>query len=124
MRADRPVLGAAVFLTAGLSVLFCYGSSGSGINAALPVANSNFYLNLTTTGPAAIGGVILTIIGILFLIWAIVAALVWHWRLLTGQERRRERLAAVPIQPPVAPEQPDQAEPKARASTHGHRRFL
>lgn len=93
MRSDRPVLAAAIFLAAGLSVIFCYGTSGSGLNAALPFSNSSFHLTVATGGPAAIGGVVLTIIGVLFLIWAILAALAWHWRLLTGQEKRRARAA-------------------------------
>lgn len=120
MRADRPVIAAAVFLAAGLSVLFCYGTSGSGLNAALPISNSSFHLTVATAGPAAIGGVILTIIGVLFLIWAIFAALAWHWRVLTGKEKRRG----------LAPENyahnapaPSGYQPPA-TGTENHRRYM
>ena len=118
MRADRPVIAAAIFLAAGLSVIFCYGTSGSGLNAALPLSNSSFHLTVAIAGPAAIGGVILTIIGVLFLIWAIFAALAWHWRLITGQERRRERTAETYSQD--IPGSPRYEPPPAE----GHRRSL
>jgi len=119
MRADRPVLISAVFLAAGLSVLFCYGHSGSSLNAALPMSNSGFHLHLTTAGGAAIGGVILTIIGVLCFIWAIFAALGWHWTLLT----RRGRPHPAPVNAPV--ENPPEAQrDDARPSSTGPRRIL
>lgn len=118
MRADRPVLASAIFLAAGLSLIFCYGTSHSGLNAALPVANSSFHLTVATGGPAAIGGVILTIIGVLFLVWAILAALAWHFRLLSGGEKRRETVTIYPQDSP----RPSRYETPAAAA--GHRRFL
>lgn len=121
MRADRPVLAAAVFLAAGLSVLFCYGNSRSGLNAALPFSNSSFHLSVATGGPAAIGGVILTIVGVLFLIWAIFAALAWHWRLLTGEEKRRA-MAAERYSLHTPPASPRYESPSL--GNAGHRRFL
>lgn len=118
MRADRPVLVSAVFLAAGLSVLFCYGHSGSGLNAALPMSNSGFHLSLATAGGAAIGGVILTIIGVLCFIWAIFAALGWHWTLLTGRGRTRP----APVTPVKIP--PEAQRDEAHTSSTGHRRIL
>lgn len=119
MRADRPILVSAVFLAAGLSVLFCYGHSGSGLNAALPISNSGFHLNLTTAGGAAIGGVILTSIGVLCFVWAIFAALGWHWSLLTSRGRAREMPASTRVETP-SDAQRDEAHP----SSAGHRRIL
>jgi hypothetical protein len=119
MRSDRPVLAAAVFLAAGLSVLFCNGRSGSGLDAALPISNSNFHLRLAAAGPAAIGGVILVTVGVLCFIWAIVAALGWHWRLLTGQERARQKLAASRAENP-----PDFQRDKSQASSSGQGRYM
>lgn len=119
MRADRPVLVSAVFLAAGLSVLFCYGHSGSSLNAALPMSHSGFHLHLTTAGGAAIGGVILTIIGVLCFIWAICAALGWHWSLLTRRARTREAPATTPAENP-----PDVQRDKDHSSPEGHRRIL
>lgn len=119
MRADRPVLVSAAFLAAGLSVLFCYGHSGSGLNAALPMSNSGFHVNLATGGGAAIGGVILTIIGVLCFIWAIFAALGWHWSLLTGRGKIREMPPSTPIENP-----PDLRRDETDRSSASHRRIL
>jgi len=116
MRADRPVLISAVFLAAGLSVLFCYGTSGSGLNAALPMSNSSFHLTLTTGGGAAIGGVILTIIGVLCLIWAIIASL---GTFFTRRGTIRKVPANTPSQnPPQVPARED------RPSSPGPRRIF
>ena len=115
MRADRPVLISAVFLAAGLSVLFCYGTAGSGLSAALPISNSGFHLTLATGGGVAIGGVILTIIGLLCFIWAIFASL---GTFLTGRGRIRAVRANTPSQvpPAVRTREPD--------SSTGPRRIL
>ena len=106
MRADRPILISAVFLATGLSVLFCYGTAGSGLSAALPISNSGFHLTLVTGGGAAIGGVILTIIGVLCFIWAIFASL---GTFLTGRGRIREARVNTPSQnpPEVRTREPD-----------------
>lgn len=120
MRADRPVLISAAFLAAGLSVLFCYGSAGSGLNAALPMSNSGFHLTLVTGGGAAIGGVILTIIGVLCFIWAIIAAL---GTFLTRQGRIREVPVRTPVQAPA--EQPRiEVHPEPSPPPEGPRRIF
>lgn len=119
MRADRPILVSAVFLAAGLSILFCYGHSGSGLNAALPMSNSGFHLSLATAGGAAIGGVILTVIGVLCFIWAILAALGWHWSLLTRRVRTREAPASARVE-----NSPDAQRDEAHSSAEGHRPIL
>ena len=113
MRADRPVLISAVFLAAGLSVLFCYGSSGSGLSAALPISNSGFHLTLVTGGGAAIGGVILTVLGVLCFIWAIFASL---GTFLTGRGRIREVRANATSRnsPEVQARAPDSPSPGPR----------
>lgn len=116
MRADRPVLISAVFLAAGLSVLFGYGKSGSGLSAALPMSNSGFHLTLATGGGAAIGGVILTVIGVLCFIWAIFASL---GTFLTGRGRIREVRASAPGQNP-----PEVQTRKPDSSSAGPRRIL
>ena len=102
MRAERPLLASAAFLAAGLWILFYYGTASSGISAAVPWSNSNFHLSLMVDGPAAMGGVVLTVIGILFLIWAILGALAWVGSVVAGGERAREKLAGRPQ--PVQPE--------------------
>jgi len=93
MRAERPLLASTAFLAAGLTTLFYYGTAGSGLSAAIPWSDSHFHLNLVVDGPAAIGGVVLTVIGVLFLIWAILGALAWVGSVVAGGEHARERLA-------------------------------
>lgn len=119
MRADRPVLASAVSLAAGLSLIFCYGTSESALNAALPVANSNFHLSVATAGPAAIGGVILTAIGVLFLVWAILAAIGWHLHLLAGGDKTRERTAGFHVH-----NQRESPRHESPAAAEGHRHVL
>ncbi|MGH9605392.1 MAG: hypothetical protein ACRD3N_06790 [Terracidiphilus sp.] len=75
MRADRPLLAAAAFLAAGLWTIFFFGTANSAFSAAIPFSNSTVHLDVTTAGPAAIGGVVLTLIGLLLLVWAIIAAI-------------------------------------------------
>jgi hypothetical protein len=82
MRADRPLLVSAVFLGAGLWMIFRYGASGAGITRALRWSNIGFHFNLAASGPAALGGAAPIAIGILFLLWALLAALAWHATLL------------------------------------------
>ena len=118
MRADRPVLISAVFLAAGLCVLFCYGNAGSGLNAALPISNSGFHLTLVTGGGAAIGGVILTIIGVLCFIWAIIAALGTFLS-------RRGKIREMPVRTPVPIQNPPEAKrDEPGPSSEGKRRIL
>lgn len=78
MRADRPLLVSAAFLGAGLWMIFRYGTSGAGINTALPWSGMGFHFNIAASGPAAIGGAVLIAIGVLMLVWALFAALAWH----------------------------------------------
>jgi len=89
MRADRPLVGAVLFLAAGLALILAYCHGTTGFNAAYPFAGSILHLELTTTGPAVLGGVACVAIGCLLLVWAFLAAIV---SLFTWTERTRERV--------------------------------
>lgn len=89
MRADRPLVGAVLFLAAGLTLILAYCHGTTGFNAAYPFGGSILHLELTTTGPAVLGGIACTAIGCLLLVWAFLAALV---SLFTWTERTRERV--------------------------------
>jgi hypothetical protein len=89
MRADRPLIGAVVFLAAGLGLILGYCHGSTGFNAGYPLAGSTLHLDLTTTGPAVVGGMVCTAIGCLLLVWAFLAAVV---SLFTWTERTRERV--------------------------------
>jgi hypothetical protein len=133
MRADRPLLASAVFLGTGLWMIFRYGITGAGISAAMPWSNMGFQLNLAENGPAAIGGVALTAIGLLLFIWAILTALAWHASLLFDRvDENRDFVRIVPSTSWASePAQEPAMEPLAQpidesppASMTGQRQFL
>ena len=76
MRSERPLIASVLFLATGLSLIFGYCNGTSSLNAAYPMAASVLHLDITTAGPAALGGITLTAIGVLLLIWALLGAIV------------------------------------------------
>jgi hypothetical protein len=89
MRADRPLVGAVLFLGAGLALILVYCHGTTGFNLSYPFAGSMLHMDFTTTGAAVLGGVVCTALGTLLLVWAFLAALV---SLFTFTERTRERV--------------------------------
>jgi hypothetical protein len=98
MRADRPLIGAVIFLGVGLGLILGYCTGTTGFNAAYPFSGSNLHIDMTTTGPAVLGGVACTAIGLLFLVWSFVAAIVslFTWTEREPRERVVERYSVVP----------------------------
>ncbi|MGC1460953.1 MAG: hypothetical protein WA802_02050 [Terracidiphilus sp.] len=92
MRADRPLIASVVFLATGLSLVFGYCSGNSSVSAAYPLAASVLHFDITTSGPAALGGIALVGVGLLLLIWALLAAVVGQISLLAGNSRDPERI--------------------------------
>ena len=76
MKSERPLIASVLFLATGLSLIFGYCNGTSSLNAAYPMAASVLHLDITTSGPAALGGITLTAIGVLLLIWALLGAIV------------------------------------------------
>ncbi len=76
MKSDRPLLGSILLLAAGLALIFSYCNGTTSFNAAYPFSGSTLHIDLMTNGPAAVGGVVLTAIGLLMLLWAVLAAIV------------------------------------------------
>lgn len=89
MRAARPVIGAVILVGVGLGLILAYCNGNSGLSAAYPLAGSKLHVDLTLTGPAALGGVACLATGALLLIWAFFAAFV---DLFTGTDWSRERV--------------------------------
>jgi hypothetical protein len=89
MRADGPLVGAVIFLGIGLGLILGYCHGSTGMSAAYPLAGSTLHIDLTTTGPAVLGGVTCTAVGALLLIWAFLAAIV---DMFTWREHSRERI--------------------------------
>lgn len=124
MRADRPLLVSAAFLGAGLWLIFRYGVSGGGVNAALPWSDMGFHVNVAASGPAAIGGAVLIAVGILLMVWSMIAALAWHVSLLVNRHDDEEDFLR--ILPPLASDAPlsDAPAESMPASISGPRSFL
>ena len=109
MRADRPLIAAVLLLATGLSLILVYGTQNSGFNIAFPFSGSSLHLELTTNGLAVLGGLVSAALGLLFLVWAFLAAIVCQIGLLAGRDRYGDdrlfgRHAAEPIRSDYSPE--------------------
>lgn len=76
MKSDGPLILAVVSLAAGLSVIIYYGVGTTAFNAAYPLSGANLQVSLATVGPAAVGGLALTALGLLILCWALICAFI------------------------------------------------
>ena len=74
MRPDRPLIGAVVSLAAGIAAILFYCHGTTAFNAAYPLSACQLHIDLTTTGPAVLGGIALIAIGLLLMVWALFAA--------------------------------------------------
>lgn len=94
MRADRLLIAAGLFLGFGLWFLFAFCHGNLGIGFALPVAGTKFNVDATTMGIPALVGIPLTIIGIVLLAIALIAAIIEqfrpHPRVVEDVPRRRD----------------------------------
>jgi hypothetical protein len=76
MRTDRWLLAALAFLIGGLWLTFEWGHGNVGLNLAFPTAGTKLAIDLTTTGWPVMTGVPLTIIGVLLMAIAFIAAVI------------------------------------------------
>jgi hypothetical protein len=91
MRSDRPLILSILFLATGLTLIFGYGNGTAGFNAAYPVAGASLQLSIATYGPAAVGGLGLTALGLLLLAWALICGIIGQLQLIGTTPRIRER---------------------------------
>ncbi len=92
MRPDRPLLGAVACLAAGVGLIVGYCQGTTSMNAAFPFAASTFHIDLTTNGPAVFGGIGMIALGLLLLVWAVLAAIVSQIGRMVGREDRYESI--------------------------------
>jgi hypothetical protein len=92
MKCERPLIASIVFLATGLSLIFGYCNGVSSFNATYPLTGSVLHLDLTTAGPAALGGVALTAVGVLFLLWALLGAIVGQISHLFHRDEEMDRI--------------------------------
>jgi signal transduction histidine kinase len=96
MKSDGPLILAVLLLASGLTIIFAYGIGSAGFNAAYPFSAANLNLSIATTGPAAMGGLALTALGLMVLLWGLICALVGElsgmsaaWNHTGRSERKR-----------------------------------
>ena|SRR5579862_2441568 len=94
MKSERPLIAAVLFLATGLSLIFGYCNGTSSFNITYPFAASALHLDVATVGPAALGGLALTAIGALLMVWAFLAAIVGQIALLFRHWREDDRITA------------------------------
>ena len=92
MRSERPLIAAVVFLATRLSLIFGYCNGTTSFNGGYPLAASAIHLDITTTGPAALGGMALVALGLLLLVWALLGALIGQIGLLANNTREPDRI--------------------------------
>ncbi len=92
MKSDGPLILAVLFLASGLTIIFTYGIGSAGFNAAYPFSAANLQLSIATTGPAAIGGLALTALGVLTLVWALICAFVGEFSGIGSGRYNADRL--------------------------------
>ena len=92
MRPDRPVIGGVVCLATGIALIVAYCHGATSASAVYPFSGSTLHIELTTTGPAVLGGLLLTAIGVLFLVWSLLAAIVSQISLLFHRGDRMESI--------------------------------
>ena len=88
MRSDRPLILSVLLLAAGLWLIFGYCHGNAGINVAYPFAGASVRLQLATYGPAAVGGPLLTLVGLLVMAWALFCAIMAQFGLTAGEDDR------------------------------------
>lgn len=76
MKSDRVLIGAIIFLAAGLGLLFAYCHGTTGINLGYPWNVTSIHIDITTTGLPALIALPLLGAGLLLLFIALIAAIV------------------------------------------------
>ena len=92
MKSNGPLILAALCLAGGLTIIFAYGVGTAGFNAAYPFSGANLNLSIATSGPAAIGGMALTALGLLLLLWALLCAVVGMASGIGSERYRMDRV--------------------------------
>jgi hypothetical protein len=74
------VIGAVLFLAAGLGLLFGFTNGTAGVNLAYPLSVTKLHVDITTTGIPVIAGLPLVAAGVLLLFIALIAAIISQFR--------------------------------------------
>ena len=85
MKSDRLVIGAVIFLAAGLGLLFGFTNGTTGLSVGYPFSETRLHVDITTTGIPALIGLPLVAAGALLLFFALIAAIVSQFRRAEGE---------------------------------------
>ncbi|MGA2569052.1 MAG: hypothetical protein ABSF23_00900 [Terracidiphilus sp.] len=80
MRTDRWLIAALVLLVSGVWSLLAWCHGTAGFNVAFPVADTKLTLDIVSTGAPVLVGVPLIFFGLLFMVFAFIAALLDQFR--------------------------------------------
>jgi hypothetical protein len=80
MKSDRMVIGAVLFLAAGVGLIFGYCDGTTGLSLGYPVSATKLHVDITTTGVPVLVGLPLIGAGALLLFIALIAAIVSQFR--------------------------------------------
>jgi len=80
MRIDRLLIASDLYLAAGHGLLFGFCNGTVGANAGFPLDGCSLHICTTTTGPGALGGLVLTVFGALLLICATLVAIIHQFQ--------------------------------------------
>ncbi len=92
MKPDRPLIFSVLLLAGGLAVILGYCHGNTNFTAAYPFSGTILHVDFTTVGPGVLGGLALTFLGAILLVWSFLAAIVNQFRLMTASETQPERL--------------------------------
>jgi hypothetical protein len=88
MRTGRVLIGAVLFLGAGIWVLFAYCNGSTGLSFGYPLTGCKLTLDITTIGAPVLVGVPLVGIGIVLMAIAFIAAIVAQFQGPRAVERK------------------------------------
>jgi hypothetical protein len=80
MKSDRMVIGAVLFLAAGLGLVLGFTDGTASVNVGYPFSATKLHVDITTTGIPVIAGLPLVAAGTLLLLFALIAAIASQFR--------------------------------------------
>src|SRR5215469_11042068 len=80
MKSDRFVIGAVLFLAAGLALVFGFTNGTTGFTLGYPLSATKLHVDITTSGIPALAGLPLLAAGALLLFIALIAAIASQFR--------------------------------------------
>ncbi len=92
MKPDRPLIISVLCLAIGLGVILGYCNGTSSLSAAYPFSGTVLHVNITTVGVGVLGGLFLTGLGLLLLVWSFIAAIVSQIGLMMDSDAAPDRL--------------------------------